>query len=200
MRRIVPLFAIAVFALAWTATARAQAEHYADKPIELNVHAGGIAIEDADTEVLVGGRLGYNMANGFGLEGAFDWTQQSEDFDGTDYTSNGYLYNVSLTYTFPSPNQLHVFVSGGVGAATTSPDSDLEDLGAESQTDLAIPVGGGVKWFNRTNDPSWGIRADVKDHIIVGSDQEFDGITVDGQTTNNFEFSGGISFFFGGGM
>lgn len=199
MRKLTYATAITLLALGWTATAHAQAEHYRNKPIELNVHAGGIAIDDGDTELLVGGRLAYNMANGFGIEGAFDWTQQSEEFEGVDLTTNGYLYNVSLIYTFPSPNQLHFFASAGVGAATSSPNDDLEELGAESTTDLAVPIGGGVKWFNRTNDPSWAVRADVKDHIVFGGDEEFDGVEFEGETTHNFEFSAGVSFFFGGG-
>lgn len=200
MRKTLYAIAITALALGWTATAHAQAEHYRNKPIELNVHAGGIAIDDGDTELLAGGRVAYNMANGVGIEGAFDWTQQNVgEGGGEDFTVTGYLYNVSLTYTFPSPSQLHFFVSGGVGAATFSPDDDLEELGLESSTDLAVPVGGGVKWFNRTNDPTWGIRGDVKDHIVFGGDEEVGGIEIEGETTHNFEFTGGISFFFGGG-
>lgn len=201
MRKSLYAIAIAALALGWTTTAEAQIRHYEDRPIEVNVHAGGLAIDDADTEFLAGGRLAYNLPNGFGIEGAFDWAQQSEDFGGeTDFTSNAYLYNASLTYTFQSPNQLHFFLSGGVGAVTVSPDSDLEEFGAESQTDFAIPVGGGVKWFNNTDNATWGIRADVKDHIVMAGDQEIDGMTIEGETTNNFEFSAGVSFFLGGGM
>lgn len=57
-----------------------------------------------------------------------------------------------------------------------------------------------MKWFNQTNDPTWGIRADVKDHIVIGGDEEFGGVEFEGETTHNFEFSAGVSFFLGGGM
>lgn len=200
MRTSLYAIAIAALALGWSTTAHAQAEHYTNKPIEINLHGGGIAIDDGDTEPLLGARIAYNLANGFGIEGAFDWTQQTEEFGGDEFTTTGYLYNASLTYTFPSPNQLHFFASAGVGAATSSPDEDLEELGFESTTELAIPVGGGVKWFNQTNDPTWGIRGDVKDHIVMGSDEEVGGVEFEGETTHNFEFSAGVSFFLGGGM
>lgn len=67
MRTSLYAIAIAALALGWSTTAHAQAEHYGNKPIEINVHAGGIAIDDGDTEILAGGRIAYNMANGFGI-------------------------------------------------------------------------------------------------------------------------------------
>ncbi|MDX1660214.1 MAG: outer membrane beta-barrel protein [Gemmatimonadota bacterium] len=196
MRTSLYALAIAALALGWTSAAEAQIRHYEDRPIEVNVHAGGISVDGGDTELLAGGRLAYNMPSGFGIGGNFDWVQVGDDQG--DITL--YLYSADVSYTFPSDNQLHFFVSGGVGAATFSFDDELEDLGAESQTELAIPLGGGVKWFNRVDNPTWGIRADVKDHIIVQGDQEVGAVTVEGETTNNFEFSAGVSFFLGGGM
>lgn len=170
---------VAAFVLGFSGTARAQATHYANKPIELNVHGGGLHFDGGDTKGEFGARLIYNMASGWGIGGNFDWVSVD--------AAKFYLYNATVEYTFPSSSQLHFFVDAGVGAATFSPDSDLID----SSTDLNVPVGAGIKWFNATYDPTWGIRADVKDQIIHSSDPS--------DTTNNVEFSGGISFFFGGG-
>lgn len=168
---------VAAFVLGFAGTARAQATHYANKPIELNVHAGGLHLDGGDTKGMYGARLIYNMPSGWGIGGNFDWVP----VDGGKY----YIYNATVEYTFPSSSQLHFFADAGVGAATASPDE------GDSQTNLNVPVGAGVKWFNATYDPTWGVRVDVKDQIVHSSSPS--------DTSNNIEFSGGVSFFFGGG-
>lgn len=198
------ILGVLALVLAWTGTGLAQAEHYANRPLELNLHAGALSIDggddgDRETELLLGARLVYNMASGFGIGGNFDWARESEN----DFDIDLFLYSVDLNYTFPSQNRAHFFVAGGVGAATVSPDEDLEEFGVESDTHLLVPFGGGVKWFNRTFDPSWGIRAEVRDNVVFVGDDEIviDGvpIEIEGETTHNIEISGGVSFFFGGG-
>lgn len=195
MRKSLYAIAIAALALGWTTTARAQAEHYANKPIEINVHAGGLSFDDGDTELIFGGRAVYNMTNGFGIGGNFDYV----DAEGGSVL----LYSGEVDYTFPSESQTHFFVGAGVGAATFDPD-DVDGIEVDSETELLVPVGGGVKWFNRTNDPTWGLRAEVRDNIIFvsGRDVVVGGEVIEGddEVTNNFEFSAGVSFFLGGGM
>lgn len=195
MRKSLYAIAIAALALGWSTTAHAQASHYTNKPIELNVHAGGFSFDDGDTEIMFGARAVYNMANGFGIGGNFGYV----DAEG----GNVLLYSGEVDYTFPSGSQTHFFVGAGVGAATFDFD-EVEGFDIDSQTHLLVPVGGGVKWFNETHDPTWGLRADVRDNIIFvsGEDIVVGGETIEGEdeTTHNFEFSGGVSFFFGGGM
>lgn len=180
--------------LAVSADGRAQAEHYANRPLEANVHVGALAFDEGDTEALIGGRLVYNLPSGFGIGGNLDWSPVDDDV-------NVYLYSVDLNYTFPSDAQAHFFVSGGIGAATISLDLPDEFADDDSETDLLVPIGGGIKWFNRTNDSTWGLRAEVRDNIIFAEGFEFaDGaVEEDTEATHNFEFSGGVSFFFGGG-
>lgn len=194
MIRITILTAVALL-LGVSAGARAQAEHYANRPLELNVHAGGILFDDLlgdETEPIVGARFVYNMASGWGIGGNFDYAPLSREIfefdDGVDLDVDldVYLYSADINYTFPSETQLHAFVAAGAGAATFS----VED--GDSDTDFLLPLGGGVKWFNRTNDPDWGVRAELRDNIIFVETAD------DTDATNNFEFSGGVSFFFGG--
>lgn len=190
----------AAVGLAWTATAQAQAEHYGNHPYELNVNAGahfidsdGTADGKSDTDFGAGGRIFLNMPSGWGFGGNFTWVKSDEDIEGTTIDINNYLYSGEVEYTFRSPSRLHPFVGVGIGAVTTKV-SDVPDEFDSSDTNLLIPVGGGLKWFNQSN--SMAIRADVRDNIIrvSGDGDESD------ETFHNFELSGGISFLFGGGM
>ena len=194
----------------WSGQALAQEEHYGNRPYELNVNAGAhifddaIAGEDAETEIGFGGRIFLNMASGWGFGGNFTWVPLSaaEDEIGDALDFDLFLYSGEVEYTFAASTQLHPFVGVGVGGATIKvdlPDEFEDEDFSESETELLIPLAGGVKWFNRTNDPNWAIRAEVRDNIIVVGEEELDGETIDGETTHNWEISGGISILFGGG-
>src|SRR5688572_24253226 len=168
MRRIVFVLGLTL-ALGWTGQALAQEEHYANRPYELNLNGGAHFIDDADdTDVGFGARLFMNRPSGFGFGGNFTWIISNADFDEDepgDNDVNTYLYSGEVEYTFGSPSQLHPFVGAGIGAATTK-ISDLPEDVEDSETNLHIPLAGGIKWFNRTNDPTWAIRAEIRDNII----------------------------------
>jgi len=200
---IVFMFVIAL-GLAWAGQVNAQEEHYGNRPWELNVNAGAHFLDtgdtgaESDTDVGVGGRIFMNMPSGLGFGGSFTYVISDADFDGTDIDINTYLYSAELAYTFGSGNRLHPFITAGVGAATTKlSDADGLGLDEDSETNLLIPIGGGIKWFGSSG--SWAIRAEVRDNIVSSGDQEF-GFDVDSETFHNIEVSGGISFLFGGGM
>lgn len=168
----------ALLALTWSGEARAQAT-----PYELNVHVGGLSLDDAeDTDVLVGARIMLQYPSGWGWGGNFDWVSVDEDLD-------LYLYSFEIDHTFGRGAQLRPFVGGGIGAATFKLGDASED---DSDTHVLIPLAGGVKWLNQPSQPSWAIRGEVRDNIIFADDDGDD----DGGTTNNWEFSGGVSFFF----
>ncbi len=173
--------------LATAPRARAQAEHYAHRPIELNAHLGGIALDKdltGDTELLLGARAGYNFPGGLGFEANFDRTQVTiVQIGETSFDENVYLYSGGVTYTFSSSSKLHPHVSLGVGAATFDPDR------GKGSTELLIPFGVGFRYFERTYDPRWAVRGDLRDDVIRFTDPD--------ETTNNIEFSAGISFLFG---
>ncbi len=171
----------------------------AQTPYELNVHGGGLFLDEDlanDTDVMFGARILLHMPSGLGFGGNFDWVLSDTDFDGDDVDQNLYLYSGELTYAFPTTSQLEFFVSGGIGAATFK-FSDVPEPFDDSQTELLVPVGGGLRWYNRADNPSWAIRGDVRDNIILFNDQ-VDPVEGDEDTkaTNNFEVSGGLSFIF----
>lgn len=172
-------------------------EARAQTPYELNLHAGAFFPDDADdTEGMFGGRIFLHKPSGWGFGGNFDYVPRSEvDIPGTDEDVDitTYLYSGELNYTFPTSSQLAFFAGAGIGGATTKVDFADDD---DSSTDLLVPLGAGVKWNNRPTNPSWAIRGDVRDNIIWAESFDVDEGDEDKEATNNFEISGGVSFYF----
>ncbi len=190
-------------ALAWSSNAHAQspASHYASNNVEANLHAGALFLDEAeDTDAMVGGRLVYNLPSGWGFGGNFDWVLADTDLGEQDIDTNLYLYSAEIDYTFPSTSRIHFFLGAGIGAATISYADAPEGL--DGDTNLLIPVAGGLKWFNATQRPSWALRVDLRDNIVLDQTDvdvdEDDDDDDESEATNNFEVSAGISFFFGG--
>jgi hypothetical protein len=166
--------------------AHAQANLY-----ELNVHVGSFTydlgfndLDNSDDDVLLGARFLLTPGGTWGFGGNFDWANvgRSASLSGNDVDL--YLYSGEFNYTLPTRGQAKFFLSGGAGGATVKSDD-------RSETRLTTPLGGGFKWLSDPAVPSWGIRGDIRDHIIHGDESEGeDGLQ------NNWEFSGGVSFFF----
>ena len=178
----------AVGLLMTLAAAPARAQNW----YELNLHGGALSLDDADdTDGLLGARMLLQYNNGLAWGGNFDWIPSNADFGGDDIDVNLYLYSFGLEYMFPTTSSLKLFVGTGVGAATIKV-SDLPDEADDSDTNLLVPLAGGVKWYNSAPGRStWALRGEVRDNIIfVDSGRD------DSEATNNFEFSGGISFLF----
>lgn len=196
MSRRGPCLLVALVAgLAWSADATAQS------PFELNLHVGGVSFdggdaERGDNELMVGARIEKHFGSGISFGGVFDWTQVEEAVD-------VYFYSVDLTYTFARDSKVRPFVGGGAGAATFSFDSEsgadvqlargpglvlASEVHFEDTTELMVPVGGGISFWNDARRPTWGVRGEVKDNIVFAEEEQ----------THNITFTGGISFFFGG--
>lgn len=188
-------FGLAAAFLATLASAgAAQAQSRYIRPYELNIHAGAFfpdQFRNDDTELMLGGRILVNLLSGWSFGGSFDWVprDQIEIGGGEDIDINTYLYSGGVEYTFARQSTTRLFAGAGIGAATTK-FSDAPGL--DDRTDLMVPLAVGIKWFDRPADPSWGIRAELRDNIIWFEDGG-------GETdaTNNFEISGGVSFLFG---
>jgi hypothetical protein len=171
----------------------AQAQGRYVRPYELNVHAGAFfpdQFRNDDTEVMFGGRILVNLLSGWSFGGSFDWVPRDAiETGGEDIDRNTYLYSGGVEYNFASQSTTRLFAGAGLGAATTKfGDTDAID----DQTDLMVPLAVGIKWFDRLTDPTWGIRAELRDNIIW-----FEGGGGETDATNNFEISGGVSFLFG---
>ncbi len=159
------------------------------KSSDLSPYVGIMKFDGGDTELMFGARYNYNV----------DVNSSIEATIGLIFPDAGkiYLYHANYRYNITLNNPLVVpFVTGGVGAVTRSPDN------GDSQTDLSINFGGGLQYFTSEN---LAVRIDVRDHMVMAGDTETtydipgggtETQTVKGETTNNLEFSGGITYFF----
>ncbi len=181
---------------------------------ELNLHGGAYRYdlgfdddnddENTDTDVLLGARLVRNTSSGFAIGGNFDWvladqldlpaTAEDEDID-----VNIYLYSVEIDYVFPTSSRAQFFVGAGFGGHTVQFNDLPDEFGDETATDPLIPLALGLKIVNDPDDPSWGFRVDARDNAVLRDVFDPDEGDEDTEWENNFELSGGISFFFGGG-
>jgi opacity protein-like surface antigen len=186
---------------------------------ELNLHGGvyqrdlGLDVDefdlqdaddDTDTDPLLGARLQYNFANGFGIGANFDWVLLDQipnppGSENEDMNVNLYLYDAELHYAFPAASRGKLFLGAGVGAASRRFSDIPPSGGSENFTDLLVPVFLGFKFVNDVNDPSWGLTIEGRDNIIWLD--EFDPVEqdVDKNATNTWALQAGLSFFFGGG-
>ena len=202
-------FAIAAaLVLAPPAAGQSPASHYSHNNYELNLHGGALILDDdfaaslgeaEDTDGLLGARFLYNTSAGWGFGANFDWVPAASiDRRGTDddLDINLFLYSAEVDYTFPSPNRLHLFVGGGVGAATVSLSDEPEAIEDDSETDFLVPLAAGLKWFSRTTRQSWAFRAEVRDNIIWQEAFDMEEGDEDPEATHNVELSAGLSLFF----
>jgi hypothetical protein len=168
---------------------------------ELNLHAAAMrpALFDETTQALqFGGRILRNFSNGLSVGGNVDWAK-ADDVTLAPFAGLGaslLLYSAELEYGIPVSPRSTFFVAAGVGAATVSLD-DAPFGAASSSTGLLVPAGGGVKIHNRAMSPSWAIRFDLRDNVILLETLGAEGTET--EPRHNVEASVGVSFLFGGG-
>lgn len=169
-----------------TASAQSPASHYAARPWEANFHLGALLLDDEFTgeeTLMVGARIVRNWPSGWGIGGNFDYAEPEDRVDLT-------MLSGEVDYTFGSRTRAHFFVGLGLGVAIVSLDDDDDDDDEDdddSESELLVPLVVGVKWFQRTRNPFWALRGELRDNII-----RFDQAD---RTTHNVELSGGISIF-----
>lgn len=200
--------ALALATITRPSMAQSPASHYHGNNYELNLHVGALVLDDDfaaalgeadDSDLLLGARFLYNTPPGWGFGGNFDWVPAASIEVGgdEDIDVNVFLYSAEIDYTFPSPNRLHLFVGGGVGAATIALGDVPEGVEDDSETNLLVPLAAGLKWFSRTTRQSWAFRAEIRDNIIWQETFDVDERDEDQEATHNLELSAGVSLFFG---
>ncbi|MBN1545342.1 MAG: outer membrane beta-barrel domain-containing protein [Syntrophaceae bacterium] len=139
--------------------------------------------ENLDTSVLYGLRVGYNLTKEWTLEGVFTYADADGDdplyYRGTPYDDDAEMmgYRVEALYNFLPDTDVVLFVAAGLGGRSL--DYDYGD----DNDEFVVDYGLGFKWFFLDN---VALRGDAR-HIYVTDESE-----------NNFEYTIGLSFFFGG--
>jgi hypothetical protein len=145
-----------------------------------------------------GGRVFRNFGSGLSLGANVDWARTSDvtiaPFDGL--SASLILYSAELGYDVRVSPRAVFHLGVGVGQAKLDLDRALAGA-AESSTGLLVPVGGGIKIHNRAVAPTWAIRFDARDNVILL--ETVSGDATETEPRHNVEASIGLSFLFGAG-
>lgn len=194
---------VAMAGLLSTTNGRAQsAGSLANTDWELNFHAAALRpglFEESTGAFQFGARLVRNFGSGISLGGSVDWARSSDVSlpPVENVGSSLFLYSAELDYRFRVSPRAEFFLGAGAGAATLTLNQAPIGV-AERSTGLLVPVGGGIKFLNRADSPSWAIRFDVRDNIILLESLNPGG-GIETEPRNNVEASIGLSILFGGG-
>ena len=148
---------------------------------------GGYSFDDdenLDTSLLYGLRVGYNLTKEWSLEGVVTFV----DADGDDrlfspqrgaYKNDAEMvgYRLEALYHFLPETDVALFVAAGVGGRHLNYDY------GSTRDDVVLDYGLGFKWFFAED---WALRGDAR-HIFVTDEND-----------HNFEYTLGVSYFFGG--
>lgn len=161
---------------------------------EAGANGGLIRFDDGGTNPIAGGRATIRFANGIGIGATAHWTRRSLELpDGSSEDATTWLYDVEGSWAIPSESRANFVISLGVGAARFEPTESAEAAGAETESEISIPLGIGYQWYNYEGTHRWGLRLDFRDYIIL---LDGDGAT-DDSVTNNYELSFGLELYLG---
>ncbi|HTG01387.1 MAG TPA: OmpA family protein [Nitrospirota bacterium] len=127
---------------------------------------------------VAGFRVGYDLTDRWGVEGAFDYVKTKFDRGSGDVKVYG--YRLDALYHFRPKDKLVPFLAAGIGGT----NADYPDNTGRDGNDFLLNYGGGVKYFLSE---ALALRADIR-HLLV-----FDG------GRSDWEYTIGVTFFFGGG-
>jgi len=179
------LFVLFVMLIALTLCTPAMAANL-PKAWSITPFAGGYSFDDdenLDTSLLYGLRIGYNLTKEWSLEGVV--TYSDADGDHRLYGPQGSYkddadmigYRLEGLYNFLPDTDVVLFVAAGVGGRNLDYDK------AGDENDVVLDYGVGFKWFFVED---WALRGDLR-HLFIPDESD-----------NNFEYTLGLSYFFGG--
>jgi hypothetical protein len=169
---------------------------------ELNGHGAALRtglFEESGQALQAGGRLARNFANGLSIGGNVDWASTNDvtltPFAGL--TATLLLTSAEIGYQFDAAPRVRLFLSGGAGIARLAIQDPPPSV-TESSTGLLIPVGGGIKIHNRPVAPTWALRFDLRDNVILLEEAHSIDGNAQAEPRHNVEVSAGFSFLLGG--
>jgi hypothetical protein len=156
------------------------------------VHGGGLFLDGLETnELYAGGTALLHFGSGIAVGGTADWAGTTVEEGDEDLDATIWYYSGELSYGFPSVTQAQFYGFIGAGVARFQPGSELEDAGAEDESNVMVPVGFGVRWLNDKLDPSWGANLEIRDRVVYVDEE-------DTKVSNDWSISLGLSLILGG--
>ncbi len=169
------ILSVCVIMASATAFGANRAEQFSLSPV-----IGGYTFDGKqhlDTNLIYGGRAGYNITDNFGVEALFDYvnTEPTKSRNKVDM----FRYGGELLYHFLPENTFVPYLAVGLSGL------NFKSGGIDKKTHAALDYGVGAKYF--LND-SFALRGDVR-HIVS---------SYSSQTMNNLEYTIGAYIPFGG--
>ncbi len=159
-------------------SARTAAAEIRPGAMTLSPSIGGYVFDgdqDVDNALVYGLGLGYHFDMHWAGEAVFHYV--NTELDTSNRNVDVYFYHMDLLYHFMPSEKLVPFVAAGLGGIVFDPDK------VKTNRNFAANYGIGLKYFVAEN---IALRGDVR-HIISFNDTE-----------NNFLYTVGITFLFGG--
>jgi len=152
------------------------------------------------TRPVYGLRLGYDITSNFEIELRGNFVATEFPLNGSSVDVNFWSGGFDFLYNFMPHSALVPYLAAGPGVSSEysiynlpSPPAISGQQADSVNTVFTANVGGGLKWFPSQ---SFAVRADVR-HLFV-----FNSVNVDpnhrGSLLNNWEYSLGVDFLFGG--
>jgi OmpA-OmpF porin, OOP family len=152
-----------------------------DGGFSVSPYVGGFLFQgdqNLNHNFVYGLRLGYDFTKNWGVEAMGGYVHTRYAPIGTDTAADVYNYRVEGIYNFMPDSRFVPFIAIGGGAQTITYDNSIPN-----KTRPVADYGAGFKFFF-TN---WlAFRADVRHVLAFGS------------VYNNLEYTGGLTFYFGG--
>jgi opacity protein-like surface antigen len=197
-RRSITLLLATVLVVALAPMARAQDDEEPVGPgrwIEVEGHGSYLRFDGAGWEPLLGARVALHFPNGLGIGGSAGMTRRSVDIEDETEEGDVLIATGDLLYLLPSVTRANIYGTIGAGAVRFDATETQAEAGVEDITELVIPVGVGILWYNHPGGSWLAVRSEIRDNIIfLRGDSDVD---EDNAITNNWEFSVGLALLLG---
>jgi len=163
--------------------------------IEVEAHGSYLRIDSEGWEPLAGGRVALHLPSGLGFGATAGFTRRSVEFGGATEDADVLIATADLIYLLRSVTRANLYGTIGAGAARFDASPAQIAAGGEDNTELVIPVGFGILWYNHPGGNWWGIRTEIRDNIVFHrADAE---LGTDNAVANDWELSVGLALLFG---
>lgn len=193
MHRHVTLSLIAVALGSLTASEAFAQDRLDISGLEISPHGGVIFLNEFETTEFFAGATGlFHLGGGLALGATADWVGTKVEVGDDDLDATIWYYSGEIWYGLPSVSRAQFYGAIGGGVAQFQPGTELEDAGAEDESDLLIPIELGVRWVNDKADPDWGAMFQFRSRVVYSDEED------DTEVTNDWSLGMGLSLLIGG--